>query len=534
MGVRFSIICLILILLYAGLTVNFYSLQIEKGGQYSARAESQYRAAGEFEPERGNIFFTDKNNTAVPAAIKKYYPQIFAVPKEIDYPELIADRLAPLLEMTVEEILERISSEESYYRLLKKKSPLELAGQIQSLNLTGIYVRPEPYRFYPHNSLASHILGFVFEGSGRYGMEAFYDEVLKGERGYVSEDRVIMPKNGQDIYLTIDYYVQAAAEEVLGKLVNTYNAAGGLVIVMHPQKGDILAMAGLPNFDPNQYGEFEMQTFLNPAVQAIYEPGSIFKVITMAAGIDSGKISPETEFVDKGEVIVNNRIIRNWDLKAYGQVTMANVLEKSINTGTVFAAQKMGRDIFYNYLKRFRIDEKTDIDFVGELRGNIKNFQKNQDIYFATASFGQGIAVTPIGLLTAINAIANKGVMVKPRFLASSPEKTSRVISESSSRQVVEMMVSAVDKAQIAKISGYTVAGKTGTAQVPDFLVGGYTDEVINTFVGFAPAYEPRFIILMRLDKPTGAPLAGQTIVPAFRELTQFLLNYYNVSPDRI
>lgn len=533
MGVRFSIIFLILILLYAGLTINLYDLQIKKGVQYLARAESQFRAAGEFEPERGNIFFTDKNNAVIPAAIRKYYPKIFAVPKEIDNPELVADRLAPILGMTVEKILERISSE-SHYRLLKRRVSSELANQIQSLNLTGIYAHPESHRFYPHNSLASHVLGFVSEGSGRYGMEAFYNEILKGERGYVSEDRVVMPKNGRDIHLTIDYYVQVAAEEILGKLVDTHSADGGLVIVMHPQKGDILAMAGLPNFDPNRFGEFKMQTFPNRAVQAIYEPGSIFKVITMAAGIDSGKISPETEFVDEGRVVVNNRTISNWDFRAHGRVTMTNILERSINTGTVFAVQKMGRDIFYNYLRRFRINERTGIDLVGEIRGDIRNLRENRDIYFATASFGQGIAVTPIGLLTAINAIANGGIMVSPRFLADSSTKTNRVISESSSRQVVEMMVSAVDRGRVAQISGYTVAGKTGTAQVPDLAAGGYTDEVFNTFVGFAPAYEPRFIVFMRLDKPAGSPLASQTLVPAFREFTQFLLNYYDVLPDRI
>lgn len=535
MGLRFSIILVILILLYAGLTVNFYSLQIEKGSYYAARAESQYRSAGEFEPERGSIFFTDKNGKPIPAAIKKYYPQVFAVPKEIENPELVADRLAPLLAMTPEEILDKISSKESYYRLLMRKVSPELAKQIQDLNLAGIYVRPEPYRFYPNTSLAAHVLGFVSEGVGRYGTEAFYDDVLRGEGGYVSEDKVVvMPKNGKDIYLTIDYYIQAAAEEILGKLVNDYRASGGLVIVMHPQNGDIVAMAALPNFDPNRYGEFEIQTFLNPAVQAIYEPGSIFKVITMAAGIDSGHITPATEFIDKGEVIINNHIIRNWDLKAHGRVTMTNVLEKSINTGTVFVVRQMGRDIFYNYLKRFRIDEKTGIDLVGELKGDIKNLKKGQDIYFATASFGQGIAVTPIGLLTAINAIANKGLMVKPHLLAGKAEELGRVISETASRQVTEMMVSAVDKAGLAKINGYTVAGKTGTAQVPDPQRGGYTSDVINTFVGFAPAYNPRFIILIRLDKPAGAPLAGQTIVPAFRELAQFILNYYAVPPDRI
>jgi cell division protein FtsI/penicillin-binding protein 2 len=214
---------------------------------------------------------------------------------------------------------------------------------------------------------------------------------------------------------------------------------------------------------------------------------------------------------------------------------MTEVIEGSINTGTIFAQQKMGEDIFYNYLIKFGLNELTGIPLPGEVRGNINNLKKGKDIDFATASYGQGIAVTPIGMINAASAIANGGILMKPLILSEDkPEVVRRVISEETATKVVKMMVSAVDKNVLAATANYSVAGKTGTAFIPDFNKGGYTDNVINTYIGFAPAYDPKFVILIKLIKPEGNPLAGQTVVPAFRELTRFILNYYAVAPDRL
>ena len=308
------------------------------------------------------------------------------------------------------------------------------------------------------------------------------------------------------------------------------------MIVEDPKTGKILAMANFPKFNPNSYGEYEIKNFLNPAVQAIYEPGSVMKLITMSAGIDSGKITPETTYFDTGSVILNARTIKNFDSKKYGNISMTNVIERSVNTGAVFAQRAMGRDTFYNYLVDFGFNNKTGIDLPGEISGGLKILERNaRDINFATASFGQGVSVTPIALISAISAIANDGVMMRPYVNADiGSETVGRVISEDTSLKVRKMMVAAVNTNEIARISGYNVAGKTGTAQVPDFKRGGYTDEVINTYIGFAPAYSPRFVILVKLDKPYGGPQAGLTVVPAFRDLAQFILNYYNVPPDNI
>ena len=293
-------------------------------------------------------------------------------------------------------------------------------------------------------------------------------------------------------------------------------------------------MASAPNFDPNNYSEYSVENFLNPTVESVYEPGSIFKVITMSAGIDAGKITPETTYYDSGSVTLNGRTIKNWDNKAHGTQTMTQVIEQSLNTGAVFAQRQTGRGDFYKYVEQFGFKDLTLVGLPDEVSGNLINLEKNiRDINFATASFGQGISVTPIELISAIGAIANDGVLMRPFLIeGTAPQVLRRVISQETADQVTAMMVSAVKNAQIAQIPNYKIAGKTGTAQVPDFVRGGYTHQVINTYVGFAPATDPKFIILVRLDKPEGAPLAGLTVVPAFRDLAHFILNYYNIPPD--
>ena len=315
-----------------------------------------------------------------------------------------------------------------------------------------------------------------------------------------------------------------------------YQAQGGTIIVQNPKTGEILAMTNKPDFDPNTYGEFDLERFLNPAIEALYEPGSIMKVITMAAGIDSKKVTPNTRFFDTGSITLNTETIENFDLKSYGEVTMTNVIEKSINTGAVFVQRLMGPDVFYNYLVKFGLNQKTGVDLPGEIMGSLRPLERDpREINFATASFGQGISVTPIGLITAIGAIANDGVAIRPYIEASGePQEIRRVISEDTARQVQEMMISGVNKAVIPVIEGYNVAGKTGTAQVPNFVTGGYTEDVINTYVGFAPAYDPAVIVLVKLNQPAGAPLAGLSVAPAFREITHFVLNYYGISPDNV
>lgn len=543
MGLRITVLIGVFALLYGALGLRIYDLQLRQGESLSAQAASIHELAGILTPKRGSIYFTDKDDGRIPAGINKDYPSIYAIPKEVTDPKRTAGILANIVGKSEGELIKILSKENDPYEPLVKKATEEQAALLKKYDLAGVYVGDEPARFYPLGQITSHLIGFTSIindaygiGAGRYGVESQYNDKLTGKPGKTRGDRLIKPKNGEDIYLTIDRNIQVQAERTINRLVTQYGAVGGQVIVMEPKTGKILAMLAKPDFDPNSYGASEVKTFLNPSVQSVYEPGSIFKVITMSAGIDSGKITPNTTFNDPGSLTLNGKTVRNWDLKAYGTVTMTNVIEKSINTGAAFAVRAMGHDTFHDFIVKIGLKEPTEIDLPGEIVGSLDPLEEDvRDINYATAGYGQGVSVTPIRLITAVAAIANGGVLMRPYTNAESqPKVVRRVMSEETSRQVIGMMVSAVDKAQIARIPNYNVAGKTGTAFVPNFSTGGYTDQVINTYIGFAPAYDPQFIILIRMDKPAGAPLAGLTVVPAFRELAEFVINYYGIPPDNI
>lgn len=541
MGVRLSFLIGFFTLLYLALGANLFNIQVQKGAEYSAQAASKLEIAGILAPNRGSIYFTDRDGSRVPAAMNREYPTIYAVPKEIVDPLEAARLLAPISSRSEEELRIVLAKPDDPFEGISERPTDEEVAYAKGLGISGVRIGAGSARFYPLGRVASHLIGYSSTaddpvGVGIYGVERYYDAILRGIPGVTEGDKLIYPKDGADVYLTIDRNIQVQAEGILERLISEYKAEGGTVIVQNPKTGEILAMASKPDFDPNTYSAFDVGLFLNPAVEAVYEPGSIFKVITMAAGIDSGKITPHTTYTDTGQVTLNGRTISNWDGKAYGTVDMTRVIERSINTGAVFAERTMGHDIFYDYLVKFGFKEKTGIDLPGETKGSLRPLENDaRDINFATASFGQGISVTPIQLLTALSAIANDGVMMRPYVNAElGPKEIRRVISEETARQVQEMMVSAVEKAEIPAIRGYSVAGKTGTAQVPNFKTGGYTDDVINTYIGFAPAYDPAFVILIKLNKPLGAPLAGLTVVPAFRELAQFIINYYGIAPDNV
>ncbi len=538
MGLRITALIFLFTLLYTGLGYNIYNLQINKGDYYNAKASSLYSSSGAIMPQRGNIYFRDKNKNLIPAALDKEYPTIFANTSEITDPTAAAKSLSPILNMSQGSLLKLLSKKNDPYEPLVRRATESEIEDLKLVSIPGIHVDYEPSRIYPFRKDAAHVLGFVSTEpdnlNGLYGIESYYNKRLKGVAGSIKDEKIIRPVSGENVNLTIDKNIQTQAEDILKSLVGDYAAVGGSIVVEDPKTGQILAMATEPSFDPNNYSDYSVKNFLNPVVQSIYEPGSIFKVITMAAGIDSGAITPSTTYFDTGELKLNGKTIRNWDKKAHGKTTMKGVIEQSLNLGSAFAEKTMGHETFYKYLLKFGFKETTHIDLPGEVRGSLGSLEKNsRDVNFATASFGQGISVTPIALLKAISAVANHGVMMQPYLNADiEPQVIGRVISEETSKKVVEMMVSAVNHNEIARIKGYNVAGKTGTAQVPDFKNGGYTTDVINTFMGFVPAYNPRFVVMVKLDKAAGAPLAGLNVVPAFRNLAQFILNYYNIPPD--
>jgi cell division protein FtsI/penicillin-binding protein 2 len=522
---------------------TLFNLQISKGLLFAQRAQAQRAIGGMFAAERGSIFLTDKNGAKIPAAVNKEYAVIFAVPTELDDAREATHQIAALLGLDENELLPRLSKEKDQYEELVAKASDEQALAAKEAGIKGLYVGSQRGRYYPFTTMAAQVLGFVSGGdeeslpSGQYGIEARHNKTLTGTADSFSDDReLVVGKDGEDVQLTIDQNIQVKSEQIIKSVVEEKKAIGGTVIVQDPQSGAILAMANYPTFDPNDFRKSPLEHFINPAVQGLYEPGSVFKPITMAIGIDTGVITPQTTFYDAGFFTADGKTIKNWDLKAHGLITMTNVIEQSINTGTVFAEKKIGHKTFYNYLLKFGLKELTGIGLPGEVAGRLTPMEKYpRDINFATASYGQGLSTTPIRLITAISAIASGGLMRTPYI--TEQEKTGdvrRVISESAAKQVTAMMVSAVKKAKVAAIPNYLVAGKTGTAFKPDFKNGGYSDKVINTYVGFAPATNARFTVLIKLDEPENAPLAGTTVVPAFHELAEFLLNYYNVAPDDI
>ncbi len=541
MKFKFWFIRIGFVLVFGGLIANLYVIQVSKGQFYTQQAQAQDQASGALDAKRGAIYMTDKNGTDIPGVLNKEYPLIYAVPKEIEKPLETALAVAPLVGVPNETLEKSFNKRNDLYELIKEKASQEEVDKIRALGIKGLYVKNETFRFYPFKDMAAHVFGFVSSGqddlfAGRYGLELQFDKELRGVDGVSKGDSVQGPQAGKDMYTTLDRTIQAEAEKIIKDLMKTWSAESASVIVQDPYTGKILALANVPNFDPNDYAKFSVGNFLNNSIQSLYEPGSVFKMVTMAAGIDSGKITPDTTYHDTGSLTVNGRTIKNWDGKAHGTLTMTNVIEQSLNTGTAFAERTMGNEIFRTYVKNFGFGELTSIQLPGEVKGNIRNIENTkEEINYVTASYGQGISVTPLRMITAASAIANGGLLLKPLILKDEQTQVvRRVISEDTARKVMNMMVSAVDKNILAAIPQYNVAGKTGTAFIPDFGHNRYSDQVINTYIGSAPASHPKFVILIKLVKPHNAPLAGQTVVPAFKSLAQFLLNYYEIGPDRV
>jgi len=429
---------------------------------------------------------------------------------------------------------------------LKNEKPLAI-----NLDFRSIFASPKKVRYYPQETLASQLVGFLgAEGKGQYGLEGFYDQILRGEDGFEVKER------GSDLILTIDYNIQFEAEKLLEKAKENLEIESGQIIVIEPDSGKIIALAGLPNFNPNQYEEHakegNLKIFKNGATQELFEPGSVFKPITMAAALEEEKITPQTTYIDQGFVKIGGYTIYNYDKAVWGEQTMTQVLENSINTGAVFVEQRLSHDLFLNYIEKFGIFEPTGID-LPEVYSENKEFKKGYEINFATASFGQGIEMTPIQLVRAISAIANGGKLIKPylvekiivpqnggpgKIIETQPEiQNNSVISQKTSSQLTAMLVSSVENgyAKRAKIPGYYIAGKTGTSQISFSSLGidksGYSDKTWQTFVGFFPAFDPKFLILVKLDNPK-AKAAGYSTTLIARDLMKYIINYYQIPPD--
>lgn len=503
-------------LLFVLITSRLFFIQIKEHDFYSAIAAEQSQSLDRRVFYRGEIISND--NYAL--AIDKQWPMVYAVPKKIKNPEEVADQLARLLIIDKETILKRLNKPDDPYEPIKQKISDEIVSKIQELNLKGIEISYGWSRFYPGETLAAQLIGFINQEGGQYGLEKYYQEHLA---------------KGKDLILTIDYTIQFFVEEKIKALKEQFQAQASSIIIMDPKTGGIIALANYPSFNPNNYSQTQdIKLFLNPAVNYIFEPGSVFKPITMAAALDSQKVTPQTVYNDTGERIIGNYMIHNWDNKAYGRQTMTQVLEKSLNTGAIFAQEQTGKDKFLQYVRDFGFGRPTGIDLPGEASGDIANLLVKSDVNYAVASFGQGISVTPLQLITALAAIANNGRLMQPHIISREPQFVGQVVSPQTAWQLTEMLKSVFKSGNLAnfQIQGYEIAAKTGTAQVPE--KGSYSqDRSIHTLIGYAPADDPKFIILLKLDEPIGVRWSAVSLPSTFQEITKFLLNYYQIPPNQ-
>lgn len=516
---------------------HLYGISIEKNQFYTARARSQYDAQKEIKP-RGKISFSSRN-LVVPAAINEKIPFIFISPADVkpEAQDEFVQKAKPLFSLSEAEWNEILEDKRSQYHEIELEPTPEMVRRAKELKLKGLYVGEKLRRIYPKKDFAGGVLGFVTDPLnypvGQYGVEQAF------------QDKLGDPAFPADIVLTLDYYIQQEGERVLDTLMKDWKAESATLIVQDPSTGAILAMAQKPGFDPNLYNEFSYEKFLNQSVASVYEPGSVFKALTFASALDAGRITPKTTYEDTGSLSLDGYTIKNWDKKAHGLVTMVEVLENSLNTGAAFIERKLGHDLFFKYVKDFGFGGKTGIELPGEVSGNVNNLKGFREVHFATASFGQGISVTPLQLISAMSAIANNGKLMKPYVVDRfeypdgsveriSPKVVRKVLDDETARKTIDALVSVVDHGRVGAVPGYHVGGKTGTAQIPSSNGKYDEDAYIHSFVGFAPAEKPKFIVLIKLTRPVGAPLSGMTVVPAFREFTKFLLDYYQIPPNKV
>ncbi|HNY35792.1 MAG TPA: penicillin-binding protein 2 [Candidatus Pacearchaeota archaeon] len=563
-NLRINIVMVIVFLIGGIVLSRLFYLQIDQGEYYKAMAQGQQTSLSETQGERGEVTF--KNGEML--AMTEKEPYLFISPEEIKEKESTAQILAEKIGKDASSLLSLMSKEGSYYEILEENIDKTKSDEISELGLDGVHIGYKTKRYYPQEETASQIIGFINqEGLGQYGLESYYDKQIKGESTISKTEKnpwsflfKLSEKeslDGASLELTIDYNIQYMAEKLLNEGVKKYDAEGGEIIVMDPNTGAIIAMAQNPNFNPNNYERATMESFQNSCIQKLFEPGSIFKPITMSMAINEKVVTPDTVFDDKlGYALYGKYKVYNYSEKAWGKVTMTEVLQNSINTGVMYAESLIGNTKFYNYLKSFGFFEGTGIDLSGEISSKnnqlseaLKNNNSN-NTSFPNTAFGQGIGITPLQMIRAFSAAINGGILYKPYVVetittANGTKKIEptvlkeNVISPETSTTLKSMLTNVVEKGfgHLAKVPGYWIGGKTGTSQVPYTSLGinkaGYSDHTWQTFMGFAPAFDPKFIILVKLNNPTATKTSEYSAVPIFHDLAKYIFDYWQIPPER-
>lgn len=554
---RLFIILMIAIVAFIGLIVRLSYVQLIKGSELSAKAEDSWRRDIPYVAKRGEIW--DRNGVRLAYNIST--PTVWAIPVQVKDKEGTAKTLAPMLDMSEEDVLQKVSKKEMIIRLGpggRKMTP-EQAAEIRALNLPGIVVAEDNKRYYPYDQLAAHMLGFTgIDNQGLTGLELTHDDKLTGVGGMVSflsdaagrqmpnsSDTYVEPHEGLTLQLTLDQQIQTVMERELDQAMTALNADAVIAIAMNPNTGEILGMASRPGFSPSNYQQVDPVVYnRNLPIWMTYEPGSTFKIITLAAALEEKKVDLMNErFYDGGAVEIGGARLRCWKKGGHGSQTFLQVVENSCNPGFVELGNRLGKDKLFEYIRNFGFGSKTGIDIGGEENGILFKLSQVGPVELATTAFGQGVSVTPIQQITAVSAAINGGTLYKPYVTKSwinretgevvqevEPTVVREVISEETSKQVREALESvvALGTGRNAFIDGYRVGGKTGTAQ--KVVNGRYsTTEHIVSFIGFAPADDPQIVVYVAVDNPEGIQFGGVVAAPIVRNILEDSLQILEV-----
>ncbi len=563
---RIRLISIFTVLVGLFFLARLFSLQLVKTEAYNETADRSYVKSGDTF-DRGAIYFEKKDGSRISAATITNGYILTVNPSQIKDANETYEKLSEIIDISKEEFLTKAKKKNDPYEEITDKVERADADKITTLDLPGVFLYKHKWRFYPGETMAAHTIGFLGFGAGdtitgQYGLEKYYNETLNKEEEnlYVNifaeifsgvKERVFEGDEREgDIVTTIEPTVQDFLEDELAVVKEKYHPESANGIIINPQTGEIYAIAHLPTFDLNNFQEADsVDVYSNSLVENVYEFGSVIKPLVMAAGIDAGVVSESTPFYDKGSVQVEDKEIFNFDKKGRGQITLQTVISESLNTGMVFIMDKLGKDKFRDYMEAYGLGEKTNIDLPNEAKGIIGNLTSPRRLEYATASFGQGISFSPVVLVRALSSLGNGGYLVRPHVVKeidyhSGGEKEyvylkedqPRVLKAETSRAISKMLVYSVYHVYgngKYKMENYSIAAKTGTAQIPDPSGGYYEDRNLHSFVGYFPAYDPKFLVFLSITAPHGVRYAAETLSEPFFDTTKFLINYYEVPPDR-
>lgn len=545
------------------LIARLYIIQVVRGESYSAQLHAQQGGAVRDDNfDRGLIIFQYKDGREFFAAANKRGFLLGINPQRITNTEEVYSTLNQIIELDKEIFLNHASKTNVVHREVLSNVPYEKGQEILNLDIPGVELKLQPWRFNAGNQLAAHVTGFLAEGadgqkSGQYGLERQYDDVLQKDNSNLFSNIFVefysglknaftdVEKHG-DLIVTIEPNVQTYVEEIAQEIQETYTSSKTGIVIMDPHTGAIIASAQHPTFDLNDRNVSDVSVFNNSVVEDAYEMGSIIKALTIAVGLEEGVITADTTYDDKGSLTLNNRTIYNHDKKVRGITDMQTVLGKSLNTGVAYVVSRVGNKKFADYMYEF-FKEKTDIDLPFEAGSLMSNLDSLRDIEVATSSYGQGIAITPIQTIRALASLANGGYIVKPHVVKEirytfgtknmmTQSAPKRIFSQATSEEISRMLTKVVDEELVGgtvSLPNHSIAAKTGTAQLIKPEGGYYEDKYFHSFFGYFPSFDPQFIILLYTVDPRGVSYASGTLTEPFMNLTKYLINYYEIEPDR-